>query len=133
MIRTDIDIKDLVYGILQPSELAGMVSGSVHKDPRPLNSTLEDIVIGILSRDAGAQKQESLVNVNIYVADIQRGREYIENIPRLRELASAASRLFEYINGGDFICTLSSQGILKVDGVDWHIINNRLRIRFNNE
>ena len=133
MIRTDIDIKDALHSWIIQSTLAHSVSGKVYKDARPLNSDKEDIVISVLARDAGAQIQEALVNVNIYVPDVRRGKEAVEDAPRLRTLASEAAGLFEYKQGGNYIFSLSSQEILKVNGLDWHAINNRLRVRYNNE
>ena len=133
MIHTDIDIKDDLYLWVSDSDLAGMVSGSVYKDSRPLNSALEDITISVIARDAGSQMQEATVNVNIYVPDIRRGRETVEDSARLRVLCSAAAGLFEYRHTGDCIVSLASQEVFKANGIDWHVINNRLRIRFNNE
>ncbi len=133
MIRTDIDIKDDVFYILQGSELLGEVSGSVYKDQRPLNSQDEDIIISLLARDAGYQIQQAEVNVNIYVPDISRGLDKIENTIRLRLLSTKAAALFEYIHRGNMIISLASQEIVKVNGLDWHVINNRLRIYYNNE
>ena len=133
MIHTDIDIKDDLYLWVSASDLAGMVSGSVYKDSRPLNSALEDITIAVIARDAGSQMQEATVNVNIYVPDVRRGREAVEDSARLRVLCSAAAGLFEYRHTGDAIVSLASQEVFKANGIDWHVINNRLRIRFNNE
>lgn len=133
MIRTDIDIKDDLYAFIKASNLVSMVSGSLYKDSRPLNSEKEDITIAILARDAGSQIQIATVNVNIYVPDIRRGKEAVEDIARLRTLATVSSELFEYQHFGDWIITLDSQEIMPANGIDWHIINNRLRIRYNNE
>lgn len=133
MIHTDIDIKDDLYLWINESALAGMVSGKVYKDLRPLNSDKEDIIIAVLARDAGYQIQEATVNVNIYVPDIRRGQGAIEDSARLRTLCAEAAELFEYRHTGDSICELSSQEVIKANGIDWHVINNRLRIRFNNE
>ena len=133
MIHTDIDIKDELYMWINGSSLAGMVSGKVYKDQRPLNSDKEDITIAILARDAGRQMQEATVNVNIYVPDIRRGKEAIEDVKRLRTLCTEASQLFEYYHTGDRIVALSSQEVFKANGIDWHVINNRLQVRYNNE
>ena len=133
MIHTDIDIKDEVYAWVNASGLAGMVSGRVYKDQRPMNSDKEDITIAVIARNAGYQIQEATVNVNVYVPDIRRGQEAIENTARLRELCSEAASLFEYRHTGDTIISLSRQEVSKVNGIDWHIINNRLSIRYNNE
>lgn len=133
MIRTDIDIKDDVFALVQGSELSDAITGSVYKDQRPLNSEKEDIIISMIARDAGYQIQQAEVNVNIYVPDITRDLDKIENTIRLRQLSSIAISLFEYVHRGDMILSLSSQEIIKVNGLDWHVINNRLRIYYNNE
>lgn len=133
MIHTDIDIKDELYGWLRGSALAGMVSGSVYKDSRPLNSVKEDITIAVLARDAGSQIQEATVNVNIYVPDIRRGREAVEDSARLRSLCSEAAGLLGYRHTGDCIVELAEQSVMKANGIDWHVINNRLRVRYCNE
>ena len=133
MIHTDIDIKDALHSWIVRSTLATSVSGKVYKDARPLNSKVEDIVIAVLARDAGYQIQEATVNVNVYVPDIRRGQEAIEDTARLRTLATACASLFEYRHEGDVIYALASQEIMKANGIDWHVINNRIQIKFNNE
>lgn len=133
MIHTDIDIKDGLYTWIKGSELATMVSGSVYKDARPLNSEKEDIVISVLARDAGKQIQLATANINIYVPDVRRGREAIEDTVRLRAVSEKAAEVLEYYHFGDGIYELASQEIFKVNGIDWHVINNRISIKFSNE
>ncbi|MBO4718983.1 MAG: hypothetical protein J5658_03815 [Prevotella sp.] len=133
MIHTDIDIKDELWTWVSQSNLATMVTGSVYKDQRPLNSEAEDIVIAVIARTAGAQMQQATANVNIYVADKRRGREAIEDTARLRALCTEAASLFAYKHDGDAIYELDSQEVMKVYGADWHIINNQISIRYNNE
>jgi len=133
MIRTDIDIKDALWSWVSASTLAGTITGGVYKDQRPLNSEKEDIVVAVIARDAGTQIQRATANVNIYVADLRRGQEAIENTARLRSLCTEAAGIFEYRHDGDAIYELASQEVMKVNGADWHVINNRIRIRYNNE
>ena len=133
MIHTDIDIKDELWTWVSQSNLATMVTGGVYKDQRPLNSEAEDIVIAVIARTAGAQMQQATANVNIYVADKRRGREAIEDTARLRALCTEAASLFAYKHDGDAIYELDSQEVMKVYGADWHIINNQISIRYNNE
>ena len=132
MIRTDISIKDTVLALVQGSPLAGMVSGEVYKDRRPLNSDKEDIVIAVIG-SSGNEVQRATVNVNVYVRDLLRGQDPVEDGLRLDELGTAAAELLEYRHLGDVIVELESQKVEKVNGIDWHLINNRLRIRFSNE
>ena len=133
MIHTDIDIKDELWEWVSASDLADAVSGEVYKDQRPLNSDKEDIIIAVIARTAGMQRQDATANVNIYVPDKRRGQEAIEDTGRLRTLCSAAAELFGYKNIGSAIYELDSQEVMKANGVDWHVINNRIRIKYNNE
>lgn len=133
MIQTDIDIKDGIFDWLREAPFVGALSGSLYKDRRPLNSDKEDIVIAVLARDAGPQIQLATVNVNIYIPDVRRGKEAVEDAPRLREISRLAADYMEYHNFGRGIYELDSQEILKANGIDWHVINNRLSVRFNNE
>ena len=133
MIRTDIDVKDNLVAWVSGSDLAGAVSGEIFKDRRPLNSDKEDIVISVLSRTADSQIQAFIVNVNIYVKDLQRGQETIENTTRIRVLSRISADLFEYRNTGDMLIRLSSQEVFKANDIPWHVINNRLDISYNNE
>ena len=133
MIHTDIDIKDELWRWVSDSPLASVITGGVYKDQRPLNSEVEDIVIAVIARTAGSQMQQATANVNIYVADKRRGKETIEDTQRLRTLCTEAASLFEYKNTGDAIYELDSQEVMKVYGADWHIINNQISIRYNNE
>ena len=133
MIQTDIDIKDGIWEWIASSSLAGEVSGSIYKDQRPLNSTKEDIVIAVLARDAGSQIQNATVNVNIYIPDVRRGKEAIDDTKRLRTVSTLAASILEYRHIGYAIYELASQEIFKANGVDWHVINNRLSVKFCNE
>ena len=133
MIRTDIDIKDALYDWVSSSNLASSISGRVYNDQRPLNSDVEDVVIAIIGRDAGTQIQEAIANINVYVKDVRRGREAIEDKSRLRTLCTLAAECFEYYHFGYGIFSLESQEVLKAYDIDWHVINNRIRIRYNNE
>jgi len=133
MIHTDIDIKDELWEWVSASDLASAISGKVYKDQRPINSDKEDIIVAVIARTAGAQRQDATANVNIYVPDLRRGQEAIEDTTRLRTLCTTAASAFEYRTTGDAIYELDSQEVMKANGADWHIINNRIRIRYNNE
>ena len=133
MIHTDIDIKDEIYQWISSSSLMSSLSGAIYKDARPLNSTKEDVIIAVIARDAGYQIQEAIVNVNVYIPDIRRGQEAIEDMIKLRSICTACASLFDYKHEGDAIYALDSQEVMKANGIDWHVINNRIRVRYNNE
>ena len=131
-MMTDMDIKDAVYSWLSESPLVGEVSGSLYKDQRPLNSEVEDVTIAVLSGTTG-QTQETVVNVNVYVPDLRREREYVEDGVRLRVLERMCMDYMEYRKVHGAIFELERQEVFSVDDAQLHVIGNRLRIRFNTE
>lgn len=131
-MKTDIDIKDVVYRIVSNSELANLVTGIVSKTKRPNNSEKEDIVISVLA-NINAQDQNAFVNVNIYVKDLVTDTSFIENTIRLRELCRASADLFDVINDDDYRITLDSQRVLAESATNEHFINNKLLYRTLNE
>lgn len=137
-MKSDIDIKDDVYGIIKGSALESAVSGKICKsghrpDYKPSESPKEDIVISVLANET-AQTQEAIVNVNIYVKDVQRGSWVEENQPRLRELCSIAFNVLEVAHADGFRFHISSQRIISTeDAVGEHIINNRIIYKQINE
>lgn len=129
-MKSDIDIKDDIYRHIKGSDLAHMVTGSLSKTLRPDKSTAEDIVISMLA-NVNAQIQEAFVNVNIYVADLQKGTQYVEDSIRLRELCSVSSELFEVGRGEGYRFSLAEQRVLEVPGMNEHVINNKLLYKFS--
>ena len=67
-MKSDIDIKDDVYKIVNRSPLHKAVTGVLKKTLRPKDSDKEDIVISILANET-KQAQTAYVNVNVYVPD----------------------------------------------------------------
>ncbi len=126
-----IDIKDIVYSIVKSSDLAQAVSGVVSKTIRPTSSEKEDIIISVLDNE-GCQMQQFILNVNIYVSDLVKEKDYIEDSARIRLLCSKAIQLFESIVKENWRCELQKQVVLKVEGKNEHCINNRILINYLN-
>lgn len=133
-MKSDILIKDDVYALIKNSPLASAVTGKICKQGvRPKGSDKEDVVISVIANLNG-QIQESVVNVNIYVADdIKSDGQYQESTIRLRELCRIASETLEVGRGEDFRFTLESQRVLAVEDTKEHVINNRLNYKQVNE
>ena len=93
-MKSDIDVKDDIYGHIKGSALEKAVTGKLSKTKRPNGSDKEDIVISVLANQNG-QIQECFVNVNIYVADLYRGNQAEEDTIRLRELCNIAEGLLK--------------------------------------
>ena len=126
-----IDIKDIVYSVVKASELASTVNGVVSKTIRPTGSCKEDIVISVLD-NSGKQMQQFILNVNIYVSDIEKGKDSIENTVRIRQLCLLSNNLFESIIMENWRCELQKQSVIKVEGKEEHCINNRILINYLN-
>lgn len=133
-MKSDIEIKDILYRVIKGSVLEESVAingGVLYKNQRPTNSDKEDIVISVLD-SLGGQIQDAVINVNIYVQDVARGLDMIENEPRIRELSRTAIDLLENYNGGDYLFAIEKQSCLKVDSANEHCINNRIKLTINN-
>lgn len=129
MYLSHIDIKDAAYRLVKSSPLPLLISGEIYKDTRPLNSEKEDISISVLSGNV-AQIQEFLLNVNLFVPDIRRGNEDIEDTARLRVLAQECIKAFSSNVQDDRIWfSLDSQSIMAVEDMPFHFINNRIRAK----
>jgi len=127
MALTDIEIKDKIYLLLRAKGLHSEITGRIYKDNRPDNSTLEDVEINILAGDA-RQNQEVALNVNVYVYDVKRDDEMIENIPRLRTLCRTFETALESNVYDGFKIVLASQRVMKISDRPIHVIVNRLTL-----
>lgn len=138
MILSEINIKEAFYSLIAGSDLSKMVSGSVYRDKRPINSRTEDVVISVLTTGVG-QIQPFMVNVNVYVPNIKRGKEAIPNDDRLKPLMRKGLDLFEegvvvYVTKEmpgkqfGFKYKLESQKLYEVNGADFHAINHKIRV-----
>lgn len=130
---SDIEVKDAVFEVLKDTTLVtDVISGRLYKDARPQNSTKEDIVIAVVAGDA-SQIQEFRINVNVFVPDVRRGNEYIEDTQRLRVISSLCIEALDDKFLGGFIIKLESQRIMAVNGASIHAVNNSLNVRYCTE
>lgn len=128
------DIKTIIYKIIKGSSLENEIiskGGSLYRNSRPTNSNKEDIVISVLAT-RNAQFQMAYVNVNIYVPDIRRDNDYIEDETRTKILQKKAIDLFKEIVHNDYKIEIESQETFKVQDLNEHLINNKLLITILN-
>lgn len=130
-MKTDIEIKDNVYSWIKTLPIVQIVSGKLCTRLRPLNSDKEDIVISILANNF-AQRQQSFINVNIYIKDVKIEGRNEENTKRLREISRMAYDQMKCLNN-DFRITLNEQRILEVEAIGYHVINNKLLYEYIDE
>lgn len=128
------EIKTIIYKIIKGSSLENEIiskGGSLYRNSRPTNSNKEDIVISVLA-NRNAQFQMAYVNVNIYVPDIRRDNDYIEDETRTKILQKKAIDLFKEIVHNDHKIEIESQETFKVQDLNEHLINNKLLITILN-
>ena len=91
-MKTSMELEDLMTDIIK-TRMAGVISGSVYNDDRPVNSKDEDITVNVLAGRLG-QKQLTTINVNIYVPDEWKQKRYVKNRKRLNFLTKIVLELF---------------------------------------
>ena len=98
MITSAIEVEQHIYNIIR-DYVEGNISGKLyHMNCRPLNSSLEDAVIGISTLDA-EQVQTGRARINIYCADIDNGKgRKMPNLERLGKLSLLANNIVELLN-----------------------------------
>jgi hypothetical protein len=131
-MKTDVEIRQDVFAVVKESAIALNIKGEVRYIPRKGGSASEDCIISVLDGYNG-QIQKCIVNVNVYVPNIDSDGESVEDITRTKLLAKVCETALECVYGDGFIIRLEKQRIMPVNGKDEHVINNRIRYNFNNE
>ena len=130
-MKSDIEIKDILYAIIKGSTLEGAVNGELYKDSRPTDSGKEDIVISVLEGDNGLY-QQMVVNVNIYTQDLKRGTDNIENSVKIRSFSRLAIDLLDGCITEKYRITVKKQNTFKVKDISEHATNIQLSLTYKN-
>ena len=92
-MKTSADLEALVTDIVR-GRMTGVIAGEVYNDDRPVNSMKEDITVKVLT-GRHAQRQLTIVNINIYTPDIKKGVYDVKNTERLDYLKKIMLELFK--------------------------------------
>lgn len=100
-MKNSIDIQQHIYKTIR-DYVESKITGKVYlQGCRPLNSTLEDAVIGV-STISGGQVQDGRARINIYCADINAGgKRLVPNLSRLHELSAMTNTIVEMLEDAD--------------------------------
>ncbi len=132
-MRTDTEIKDDIFRYIRGTVLPIAVTGQLLKTRRPKNSDKEDIVISVLANE-GNQKQEAVVNVNIYIEDNVVDEQPEEDSIRCREIGNIAKEALEVFSVDGARVTLDRPPrVFEVEEIPWHVVNCRLNYQLINE
>lgn len=128
-MTTTLDAVDIVWKRLNESPIKAAITGGIYKK-RPLNSSLEDVVINSLPISA-LQLQEGLVNVNIHVPNLVITNGTVQdptqpNHARLKALATIAALSLNDVWIDDVHFTIQQQTVFEEPEINEHYVNFRL-------
>jgi hypothetical protein len=131
-MKTQEEIKDMLYQYLAGSALKKALSGDVYVDKRPDSSKVEDVVIGGIDLGDGSV-QEGAFNVNIHVpalkVKIGNTMEAQPDRKRLRALTRIAVDLLKTKIFEDCSAWVANQALIKEPTLDDWYANIRIEIR----
>ncbi len=130
-MKSDGAIKTDVYKYINQSGFMQNVNGVLKKTKRPRNSRAEDVVISILA-NTGTQSQTAVVNVNIYIQDLNVDGQHEENSIRIDEISEKAWKLLETFRGDGYVAHAIGQRTYPTDS-DEHVINNQVEYKLIND
>ena len=89
MLLTSLDIDSVMYRVLANSGINDVLSGRVYRgEQRPVNSSLEDIVVNTIAITTSSCPQTATSNVNIYVPDMDVNVDgVVTNMPNIGRLS----------------------------------------------
>lgn len=126
-MKSEIEIADDMYDSIKKSGIMGLLTGSLEKNgKRQKDSTKEDAIISIEANDNEDDKQMVFVVVNVYIADIRIGGQYVRNDKRLREVCRVFLDTLKVGGiGKDYTYHLEKQRVVPEEGTNEHRIWNR--------
>lgn len=130
-MKSDGAIKTDVYKHISQSGFMKVVNGVLSKTIRPRNSHKEDVVISILANE-GTQQQTAILNVNIYIQDINRCGQLIENTIRQDEICEKSWKLLETFRTDEYSAHAIAQRVYSVESGE-HVINNQVEYKLIND
>ena len=137
MNRTGYQVLEDMYQLLKGSALAEMVSGGVYyAETRPRDSKKEDIVVGYLA-GVPADLQQIVVNINIFVPDLDPWRNgvFTPDIARLSAIETAAAVWVQSLgvdttDGKYNVSLYDNIHSGEAAGIGQHYVNIQLRLRY---
>lgn len=127
--KTGGEIEADIYAIINGSSLKTTIAGSIYKSGmRPINAKSEDAVISFLTGQDN-QIQTGVVNINIYIPDIDNNTaQPVKNASRANVLEAALNALIQGLTPTEYRFKLDSTiQTFQAEGTRQHFINARLK------
>lgn len=131
MRKTGGEIEADVYAIVKASALKTAIAGTVYKEgTRPLGAKTEDVVVSFLT-GLDDQIQTGVLNVNIYVPDLDNGdKVLVKDTSRCKALEIIANTLIQGLKAGEYRFKLASIiQTFKADGTGQHFVNCKVKFQ----
>jgi len=134
MRKTSEEVEADIYAALKNSSIKDLISGKIYLNgTRPLDARTEDGVITFLS-GIDIQVQTGIVNVNIYVPNINNGQSKglkIKDVKRCKEISMALQsfQLSIRILGEYYIELDSMIKTFEADEIEEYFVNCRLKFK----
>lgn len=130
-MKTTFDIENIIIHILSQSSVKKEISGGMyHQGDRPDNSTKEDIVVNTIAMSQDNLPQIATTNVNIYVQDVLRRIDGVEqtkpNNKRIGELTALVLGVIREARVDGMMIRIDNQTVLQEKSVNQHFCNIRL-------
>lgn len=127
-----LKIVDLMYVYLGGTSLRAAITGGMYKNnERPVNSTKEDIVISNLGTP-NLQLQQSVLNVNIWVPELETNGTWYPDHARMEVLAALAESDLKLGVFDGYHFRLQQQLLFREEQVKQYFINNRVEFYSKN-
>lgn len=126
-----IEIMEKMFDILNNGNVRTMINGGIyHQGQRPVNSTKEDIVINVLSLTTESEPQSAIVNVNIFVPDVDMNVNgavvKMANEARLNQLVKKVEDAINASSVSNADVYTTEQYLLEEESIGQHYFNVRV-------
>jgi hypothetical protein len=132
MKKTGSTFEKEVFQLIRDSSLKSIISGGIYRDGmRPFNSDKEDVIVSFLTGIDG-QFQRGIVNINIFVPDIDfGGQSKVKNIARCNLIEQVCSGIISSLKKDGYRFSLDSLiQTFKAEETSQHFVNVKLRFDY---
>lgn len=136
-MKQTFDTDSILYKVINSTTgITSVLTGGVYVGERPLNSTLEDIVINTITLTQDYLPQLGTSNVNIHVTDVNatiKGvTQKVANRARLSQLSSLVLDALRAARITGLKWSISSMNTIQEADISQHYVNIRIDWNINN-
>lgn len=132
MKKASTQIEGDVFALIRVSELPGFITGKLYRgrNKRKVGEMSEDAVLAFVS-GINEQVQEGILNLNVYVSNIDNGSGVlVENESRTEEIAAMIIRVIDSMHTPEY--EMRIKNIVQsypIEGVEQHVVNAKIEFK----